>query len=266
MTAKPIKVIKNTALVLVISGAIGALQSSALSELKTSSSASSLSEQQLSGQLEQLKLLSEAPSFGFRNVVSGWSFLEFLQYFGDDQNRPISGYGLSPNYLEAVLNHDPYYRPFYIFLSESTTFYAGMPDKTVAMIDKALSSFGEKKPADSYYIWRYKGTDELLFLNDGNEAQQSFEKAAEWAAESDDANGQQMAALSAQTAAYLAANPESMEAKVNAWSSVLMTAIDDATRERAVAQIRALGGDVVFSEDGGIKVKFAQEGGQDSES
>ncbi|WP_141242230.1 hypothetical protein [Leptolyngbya sp. BC1307] len=225
-----------------------------------------MTDQQLSGQLEKLKLLSEGPSFGFRNVVANWSFLEFLQYFGDNQNRQTSGYGLSPNYMEAVLNHDPYYRPFYIFLSESTTFYAGMPDKTVEIIDKGLSSFGQQKPADSYYIWRYKGTDELLFLNDGDEAQHSFEMAAQWAAESDDAGSQQMAALSAQTAAYLAANPESMEAKVNAWSSILTTAIDDATRERAVAQIRALGGDVVFSEDGGIKIEFAQEGGQGSES
>ncbi|MGI8934772.1 MAG: hypothetical protein ACR2FS_11930, partial [Phormidesmis sp.] len=257
---------KSIALVLAISGAIGGLQSSALSKLKASSLEPPLTKQQLTDKLQQLDLLSRAPSFGFGNVVANWSFLEFLQYFGDDQNREVSGYGLSPNYLSAVLNHDPYYRPFYIFLSESTTFYAGMPDKTVSMIDKALSSFKDQKPADSYYIWRYKGTDELLFLDDGDEAQRSFEIAAQWAAESDDAGSQQMAALSAQTAAYLATNPESMEAKVNAWSSILTTAIDDATRERAVAQIRALGGNVVFSEDGGIKIEFAQEGGQGSES
>ncbi len=248
--------------------AIGGIQYTTLEYLTSENNNIYAQSQQeyVSQETAQIKAVKEMPSFGFGNTLANWSFLQFLQYFGDDGQRQHSGYGLSPIFLDSVLTHDPYYRPFYIFLSESTTFYAGMPDKTVEMIDKGLSSFGEQKPSDSYYIWRYKGTDELLFLNDGDEAQHSFEMAAQWAAESDDAGSQQMAALSAQTAAYLASNPASMEAKVNAWSSVLTTAIDDATRERAVAQIRALGGDVVFSEDGGIKVEFAQQDGQDSDS
>lgn len=247
---------------------IGGLQCTKLEYLtsKSNNIYAQSQHQYVSQRIAQLTAIKEIPSFGFRNTLADWSFLQFLQYFGDDALRQRLGYGLSPIFLDSVLTHDPYYRPFYVFLSESTTFYAAMPDKTVAMIDKGLSSFGENKPADSYYIWRYKGTDELLFLNDGQTAQQSFEKAAEWAAESDDANSKMMAALSAQTADYLASNPESMQAKVSAWSSVLTTAIDDATRERAVAHIKELGGDVIFSEDGGIKVEFAQQGSQDPES
>ena len=207
---------------------------------------------------EQLKVMTKMPSLGFRNLWANYAFIQFLQYFGDEESRKVTGYSLSPDYLSVSLKFDPYYRYFYLFLSESTTFYAGMPDKTIALMEKSLSNFGKEKPADSYYIWRYKGIDELLFLNDGHLAQRSFEKAAEWATQSDEENSKLMASLSAQTAALLASNPKSTLAQINAWGSILTTTSDDTTRVRAIRKIRELGGDVVLASDGQLQIKYAQ--------
>lgn len=219
--------------------------------------------------VEQLKILKNIPSFGFRNSIANWSFLSFLQYFGDENARNISDYSISPEYLSAVLSHDPYYKDFYLFLSESTTFYAGMPDKTVELMTEGLSYLNENRADDSYYIWRYKGADELLFLNEANAAQQSFEMAATWAEESSEENSQFMASLSRQTASFLASDPDSTQAKIGAWSSILITSRDEQTQDRAVEGIRSLGGDVLFSEDGGLSIKYpdtAQEEVSEAES
>jgi hypothetical protein len=252
-----VKSLRTLYFILSLSALAVFFQHLSLNEIKNKPANLLSSEQQVSNKKHQLELLMHLPSFGFNNTVSNWNFVQFLQYFGDEESRKITGYSLSPNYLALSLKHDPYYKDFYLFLSESTTFYAGMPDKTVSLITKALSSFKEKKPADSYYIWRYKGIDELLFLNDGQAAQKSFEKAAEWAAESDDENSQLMASLSKQTAINLASDSGSTQAKISAWSSILTTTLNDETRIRAIRQIRKLGGDVVLASDGQIQIKYS---------
>lgn len=253
-----VRFVKTLGFALFLSGIIGVSQKDSLKDFRNSIAESSVSEQQQSNKKYQLKLLEHTPSLGFRNIVSNWNFLQFLQYFGDEASRKATGYSLSPDYLSIVLKCDPYYKNFYLFLSESTTFYAGMPEKTVSLMAKGLASFKEQRPADSYYIWRYKGIDELLFLNDGHLAQRSFEKAAEWAAQSDEKNSKLMASLSAQTAALLASNPKSTLAQINAWGSILTTTSDDTTRVRAIKRIRELGGDVVLASDGQLQIKYAQ--------
>jgi hypothetical protein len=253
-----IKSIKILACILFFSSTIGTFQSISLKDSRNSVVDALANNQQLSDKKYQLDLLKRMPSLGFRNLVSNWNFIQFLQYFGDEKNRKITGYSLSPDYLSLSLKYDPYYKDFYLFLSESTTFYAGMPDKTVDLMQQGLSSFKEQKPADSYYIWRYKGIDELLFLNDGQSAQKSFEKAAKWAIESDDENSQLMASLSQQTATLLASDPKSTQAQISAWSSILTTTLDNATQIRAIRQIRELGGDVVLGSDGQLQIKYAK--------
>lgn len=208
-------------------------------------------------QSKRLNLLEKMPAFGFRNYVSNYNFLQFLQYFGDEQSRKIAGYGLSPNYLAVSIKHDPHYIGFYLFLAESTTFYAGMPERTVELMNEGLSHLEPNKPSDSYYVWRYKGIDELLFLDKGKAAQKSFEMAANWAKESDAEDSDLISSLSAQTAEFLSSNPASNQAKINSWGSILTTTFDEETRKRAIRSIRALGGDVLVGEDGRVSVKYS---------
>ena len=206
----------------------------------------------------QLTALKKMPVFGFRNIVANWSFVQFLQYFGDEDARRQTGYDDSPEYLSATIHNDPFFNDFYVFLSGSSTLYAGKPEKTISVMSEGLAQLHNYRAPDNYYIWRYKGTDELLFLNDGKSAQKSFKMAAEWASESSEENAVLIGKASQQTAQFLADNPDSKPAQINAWGNVLTTALDNNTRTRAVEKIRELGGDVFLTEDGEFKIKYSK--------
>ncbi|MGB7440222.1 MAG: hypothetical protein WA919_04080, partial [Coleofasciculaceae cyanobacterium] len=108
----------------------------------------------------------------------------------------------------------------------------------------------------SYYVWRYKGIDELLFLGDGQAAQQSFAKAAEWASTYSDPESQSIAAISSQTAEFLKNNPQSKAAQISAWAMVLGNATDKRTQQIAISQIEALGGKVIITPEGGLRLQL----------
>src|SRR4028118_1979843 len=93
-------------------------------------------------------------------------------------------------------------------------------------------------PPKSYYVWRYKAIDELLFLGNAQAAKQSFEKAAEWASIYPDQRSKQVAALSRKTANFLARNPNSKNGQVSAWSMVLTNAPDARTQKIAIERIQ----------------------------
>jgi len=207
----------------------------------------------------QLKLIQKLPSFGFDNMVGNWIFLNFAQYFGDDEARAKTGYALSPEYFEVIIGRDPYFLDAYRFLSTSTTLYAGMPERTVSLMNQGLKSLSPKVPNQSYYIWRYKGTDELLFLGNSQAAKQSFETAGKWADAYSDADSKYIAKLSYQTAQFLAKNPNSKSAQIGAWTVVLNNAFDDRVRKIAITRIQSLGGKVSITPDGQIKVESPKQ-------
>ncbi len=210
----------------------------------------------------RLKLLQHSPNIGFGNIVADTVFVQFLQYFGDDEARKQSGYAKSPEFFEALISQDPYYRDFYIFLSGSSTLYAGKPEKSVEIAALGLSKLSPNQPPDSYYVWRYKAVDELLFLGDNEAAQKSFDSAAEWATQSSDPEAKQVGQASKRTANFLANNPNSKTAQIDAWGSLLSTALSKDVRDHAIRKIEALGGSVVFSDDGNISgIKHKKEEG-----
>lgn len=229
-----------------------ATQLTSLKQLRISDSSTSRTELYKA----RLSAVKKAPNFGFRNIIANSIFVQFLQYFGDDRARHQNGYGDSPEYLAAAIRHDPYFRDLYVFLSGSTTLYAGAPERTVKVISEGLEDIADKPAPDSYYIWRYKGTDELLFLNDGESARISFEMAADWAKESDDKYASLIGQVSEQTARFLSSNPDSKLAQINAWGSVLANALDDDTRAHTISRIRQLGGDVVLTESGEFSIQY----------
>lgn len=126
-------------------------------------------------------------------------------------------------------------------------------------MEKGLKSLSPKAPPKSYYVWRYKGTDELLFLGDSQAARKSFEKAAEWASVYADPESQNVAAISRQTAQFLARNPNSKYAQVGAWSMVLQNAVDDRTRQIAISRIEGLGGKVVVTPEGEVRIQLPEK-------
>ena len=244
--------------------AIGGLQLPRLSKLIERGKTASVESIKTEVELERLRLelLQKAPSLGFNNLIANWVYLGFLQYFGDDLARGQTGYELSPAYFESIVDRDPRFLGSYISLTASVSLYAGKPEKSVALMAKGLKSMSPQIPPQSYYVWRYKAIDELLFLADIKSAQRSFAKAGEWASTYPDPESQNVAAISRRTAQFLAGNPDKERIK-NAqeaiWASVIVNALqanDRRTRDQVIRQIEARGGKVTISPEGGVSVQL----------
>ncbi|MEB3268449.1 MAG: hypothetical protein VKJ09_07915 [Leptolyngbya sp.] len=197
----------------------------------------------------QLDLLKTAPSLGFDNLIADWTFLNFLQYFGDREARTASSYGVTPKFFEVIVSHDPYFRLPYVFLSGTVSLFAGQPETAVALLDEGLSHLSPTFPPDSYLLWRYKAIDELLFLGDSTAARQSFATAADWAAQSPLPGADESARRARETAEFLRQNPTSPEVQVDAWLQVWANAVNEDVRESVRQRIRNLGFDLAFEGD-----------------
>jgi hypothetical protein len=204
----------------------------------------------------RLSFLKKMPSFSYNNFIADLVYLNFLQYFGDDEVRDKTGYSLSPEYFEVILERDPRFLAAYRSLSVSTSLYAAMPERAIALSEKGLKSLSPSVPEKSYYVWRYKGVDELLFLGNAKAAQQSFATAANWASNFSDAESQLIANTSQRTAEFLSRNPNSKYAQIATWSIVLSNHVDERTQKRAIREIEALGGKVITTPEGTKKIIF----------
>ncbi|ALF53082.1 hypothetical protein ACX27_09860 [Nostoc piscinale CENA21] len=203
----------------------------------------------------RLNLLKEIPSFGYDNLMANWVYLNFLQYFGDDEVREKTGYSLSPKYFDIIIKNDPKFLGAYVGLSTSTSLYAAMPERSIKLMEEGLRSMTPQVPEKSYYIWRYKGTDELLFLGNSQAAQNSFSMAANWANNYSDPESKYITHNSYQTALFLSKNPDSRYARIATWAMILSNGVDEKTRKRVVREIEALGGKVISTPEGN-KITF----------
>nr|WP_203225966.1 hypothetical protein [Calothrix sp. PCC 6303] len=212
-------------------------------------------------QLEQanLKILKQAPTFGFDNVIANWAYLGFAQYFGDEEARSKTGYSLSPEYFEVILKHDPRFVIAYLALSTSTSMYAGLPENSVNLTKQGLKHLSPWDPKNSFYVWRYKAIDELLFLGDSKSAKNSFKSAADWAKKHPDKESQESAYISERTSNFLSKNPQSKAAQISAWVMVLQNGVDPETQKRAIKAIERLGGTVMRTAEGQNQIKFPQK-------
>ncbi|OWY68747.1 hypothetical protein B7486_24740 [cyanobacterium TDX16] len=240
---------------------IGFLQQIQMTKLNSISQTKSSETLKREAEIERkhLNLMQQLPSFGFKNLVADFTFLKFLQYFGDESTRNKIGYGLSPEYFQVIIKRDPFFLEAYRFLSSSTTLYAGMPEQTIALIEQGLKHISPQVPSKSYYVWRYKGTDELLFLGNPQAAKHSYEIAARWASFYSDIESKNAASLSRQSAQFLTTNPKSKLAQVSAWILILDNAFDDLTRKSAIARIQALGGKISITPEGAVNIQFPQQ-------
>lgn len=207
----------------------------------------------------QLELMERLPSLGYENLVAGWSFLNFLQYFGDTDARQQGGYGLSPEFFEILVTKDPLFVHPYLFLSTSVSLFAGQPERSVALMTQGSQAMTPTLPSGGYRLWRYRGIDQLLFLGQGEAAQQSFQTAALWADQSDEPEAASVAQASRQTAAFLGQNPASKAAQISAWIQVLNLAVDERVQRRAIGEIEQLGGEILTYGQGQVTVRYQDD-------
>jgi hypothetical protein len=248
----------STLIFLISYGVVAHLQVSRLSQLNRKANqpltkAAYVREEQQTQ--TSLKLLAKLPTFGFDNLAADWSFLNFLQYFGDDQARPKTGYRITPDFFQVIVDRDPRFLVMYPYLSASVSLYGGQPQQTVRLLQQGINAIPPAMQPESYFLWQAKATDELLFLGRTQDARHSYEMAASWASQSSDDRMQAIAARSLETAQFLATNPDSRSARVSSWYNILTNAIDDRTRQFAAKQIQALGGTII-QKNGAFQVKL----------
>jgi hypothetical protein len=204
-------------------------------------------------QRDRLGLLKTMPTFGFDNLVADWIFLNFLQYFGNGAARQITGYQNLPDFFQVIVRRDPYFRLSYQFMSSTVTLFAGEPQQTVALLAEGLSHMKPTFPPDSYWLWRYKAVDELLFLGDTEAAIASLEQNVAWASQSPDPNGAENAQRAERLANFLRQNPENLEVRANSWMMIWGNAVNEDIRQYAQSHIEALGFQV-FREGNSIRI------------
>ena len=199
------------------------------------------------------------PKMGFGNLLADWTFLRFIQYFGDAPARDATGYTLVPRFFQIVVDNDPHFIQALLMLSSANSLYAFQPKTTVKLLNQALTQITPKISDLSPYVWSYKGIDEMLFLGDNKSSQHSYEMAAKWALEQGGKDSKAVAERNQQTAKFLAKNPDSKKARVAAWMSIMENALDDKVRKQAFQEIRALGGKVEVTPQGNLVITFPEK-------
>ncbi|NCS24873.1 MAG: hypothetical protein GPI96_10270 [Microcystis aeruginosa BS13-02] len=239
-----LSLLKTLGLVAVIGGLIIAIVEMQQEKVKTLTKEKLLERnyrQESSRENSQVQLLKNIPSFGFNNMLANWSMLQFIQYYGDGDARKETGYGLSPDFMEVVTKNDPKFVRAYLMMSVASSLNAGKPEKTVEIMNKGLSKL-TPDVTDAYFIWLYKGVDELLFLGDIPAAKKSNQMAADWAKIA----GNEFIEKSARgTVKFLETNPDSRAPRVGAWMLVWLNSQDEETRRLAKENIEKLGGKLV---------------------
>jgi hypothetical protein len=196
----------------------------------------------------RLKMLKTLPSFGFDNLIADWTFLKFLQYFGDDEARDVTGYNLSLDYFDIITRRDPRRVEIYPFLSVAVSFYQAKPEIAVQLMERGTSALSPQIDPQAWTVWRNKGLDELLLLGDIPESIRSHEMAADWVEQTP--KGRELAQIFRGTAEFLRRDPDSVPVRFAAWSTVYAQTKDKIVRLRAKQALVKLGAQVQKDRNG----------------
>ncbi len=211
----------------------------------------------------RLQFLNQIPprGLGFNNLIADFTYLGYLQYFGDDVARTDhkTGYTLSPDYFQIIIKRDPRHIYSYLFMSTGVSIFAAQPRKAIELYNQGLPFLSPEHQYEAYTVWRRKAIDEFLFLGDSVSARQSYLKAAEYADRATfppDSLPETkfVAQASRDSAKFLSTDPNSKAARISAWNSVLSSAVDKKTTQIAVDELDKLGMRVVLDDKGAIKI------------
>jgi len=192
----------------------------------------------------RLQLLQRSPTLGFDNLIADWTFLNFLQYYGDEPARTQTGYALSANFFDIITQRDPRFVESYLFLSGSVSYQSGNPTLAIQFMNRGTDALSPQIHPKAFLVWRFKGLDQLLLVGDVPGSIYSHEMAAKWAKGTPDDD---LSRLFEATANFLRRDPNSTPVRFQAWTSVYYQALaanDKQTQERATREIVAMGGQV----------------------
>jgi len=204
----------------------------------------------------RLSLMKQLPTFGFDNVIADWTFLNFLQYFGDSAARNKTGFSLSPDYFDIITRLDPRFLDAYIFLSGSVSHQLGKPDVAINLMQRGTAALSPQINPKAFQVWRFMSLDQLLLLGDIPGAIHSTKMAAKWVEGTPFAD---YGPMFQQTADFLEKDPNSKPVRIASWGAIYQQAAaigDKRTQERAKQQIEALGAKVTVK-DGKLAIQSA---------
>lgn len=209
-----------------------------------------------------INALKNMPGFGFNNLIADWSWLQFLNYFGDGTVRRQIGYSLNPDFLESIVNHDPRFVRAYFLLAPATSIFAGEAERSVRAMNQGLKSITPDLSSEGFYLWVYKGVDEMMFLGDTEVARESYLTASAWAEQSNHPNAKIAVKNTKETAQSIKDRKDKKDGnlvgRIGAWTQVLNSAPDTETQDKALNKIKELGGEVIISPNGNVKIRVPE--------
>ena len=212
----------------------------------------------LTQEQEEAKLIDwqkRSPSLGFSNLKADWSYLNFVQYFGDKNARETIGYKLVPNYFETIANIDPRFTAAHIRLSIANSMYAGDPETTIALMQQVLDSI-EPMSEEAVAVWTSKGLDELLFMGDKKAASESYKMAEQWAELTRGNRPEEHTVKDLEEALESVSEIELKEAQLRAWSSVLVHIKDHQRRREIIARLDRIRDEILVLQQSEISNEF----------
>ncbi|QHU99768.1 hypothetical protein [Synechocystis sp. CACIAM 05] len=251
--------IVNSLLLLVSIAGIGWLQTLYLTEQNKENNLGYF--QEVAQEEQALKVSQKMPNLGFNNILADWLYLKFIQYFGDNPAREQTNYALVSDYFQQIVDRDPRFNEAIFRLETANTLFAGNPDQSIEQLAKALDSQAVKFNSSfpTYYLWRMKGNNELLFRGDVENAKHSYAKSAISAQNYGGEDGQRMVDINQNSINVLKNNPDSKLARISAWVNVLSNSPDQKTTERVIKEIEALGGQVTLTPTGEVQIKVSDD-------
>ncbi|MEL6911583.1 MAG: hypothetical protein AAFR62_18940 [Cyanobacteria bacterium J06629_2] len=185
----------------------------------------------------------QSSHFGFDNLKASWSYLDFVQYFGDTKARDTIGYRLVPEYFETINSIDPRFTEAHLTLSVANSIYAGNPERTIALMEQAIEAV-DPESKQAAFLWTSKGMDELLFMGDKQAAINSYKMAAKWASLTQEEGATNLQIKDLESNLEDTTEIELKEAQVRAWSSVLVYIRDNHRQREILDKIIALKADI----------------------
>lgn len=194
-----------------------------------------------------IELQGGIPKLGWDNLVADWSYLNFVQYFGDNNARETIGYQLVPQYFQTIADIDPRFTQAHLRLSIANSMYAGNAEQTVVLMNRVLASV-DPESEESALLWTSKGLDELLFLGNKKAAIKSYKIAAQWAELSENIRPDGLTIKDLETALEATNEIDLKEAQVRAWSSVLIHIRDSQKKKEIIDKIDNLQAEILVLE------------------
>lgn len=210
-----------------------------------------------------LKAMQKLPprGFGFNNVIADWSFISFLQYYGDDVARDEhqTGYGLSKEYFQIIMERKPYMFASHSYLASSVSIHAGEPQDTVRLMEIGLQQLKPEQFYETYRLWAQKGLEEFLFLGKSEQAKESYRRAIDALKQATfpthlKEEAAQLQSVFANRIAFLDQKYRPEQVQKLGWLLVLQNAPDLKTRKVAVTKLQELGVPIEINEEGEIKL------------